>query len=282
MSQMQTGASGFRDDFSYAYFRRLVSAMQEQYRPCLFGETPARLGQAGRPLLFLRHDVDVSLERALDVARIEQEMGISATYMVLTRTAMYDFRSAPNARLVRELRRCGHEVGVHFDIEAEGVAPDVRAEEMERVLASASDALAAVLGEPVSSFSFHRPIPRFLRGPLVVAGMVNGYAAELMAGYISDSKAHWREGEPLPRVLGKPAVDVLQVLIHPIWWGETHQIGAERLQSFFEEQTAGKTWDAMVAYAAVLARAVPVFACAGADLVPHFQLQTDSAADRGT
>jgi hypothetical protein len=265
----QTGASGFRDDFSYAYFRRLVAAMQGQYRPCLFGEAPARLGREGRPLLFLRHDVDVSLERALEMARVEQDVGIAATYLVLAKAALYDYRSAPNARLVRELRRCGHEVGLHFDIEAEGVTQDAPAEEIERVLVSARDELAEVLGESVPSFSFHRPIPRFLRGPLVIAEMVNGYAAELMAEYISDSKAHWREGEPLPRFSGKPKAEIFQVLVHPIWWGEKHQSGAERLQSFFEEQTVGKTPDAKAAYADVLARAVPAVARAGADAISH-------------
>jgi hypothetical protein len=263
----QTRASGIQDDFSYAYFRLLVAAMQEQYRPCLFGEAPARLGKGGQPLLLLRHDVDVSLERALDMARVEQEMGMPATYMVLAKAALYDFRAAPNARLVRELRRCGHEVGLHFDIEAEGVMPDSPAEEIERVLMSARDELAAVLGESVPSFSFHRPIPRFLRGPLVVAEMVNGYATELMAGYISDSKAHWREGPPLPRLMEKPAVDVFQVLVHPIWWGEKHQSGAERLQSFFGEQTTGKTLNDTMAYSAALARAVPAVARAGADVM---------------
>lgn len=263
------GASEFRNDFSYAYFRRLVAAMQEQYCPCLFGEAPARLGQAEKPLLLLRHDVDVSLERALDMARVEQEIGMPATYMVLAKAALYDFRAALNARLVRELRQCGHEVGLHFDIEAEGVRPDASIEEIERVLESARDGLAAVLGESITSFSFHRPIPRFLRGPLVVAEMVNGYAADLMSGYISDSKANWRSGEPLPRLSAKPAVDVFQVLVHPIWWGENHQSGAERLQLFFEEQTAGKTLDEKAAYDAALSRAVPAVARAGSNAVPH-------------
>jgi hypothetical protein len=259
----QSGTSEFQSDFSYAYFRCLVAAMQKQYLPCLFGEAQARLERATKPLVFLRHDVDVSLERALTMARVEQEMGMRATYMVLAKAALYDYRSAPNAKLVRELRRCGHEVGLHFDIEAEGVSPDAQREEIERALISSRDDLAAVLGESVVSFSFHRPIPRFLRGSLVVAGMVNGYAMELMAGYISDSKAHWREGEPLLWIEENPSVNVLQVLVHPIWWGEKHESGAVRLQAFFEEHTAEKPVDARAAYDAALARALPAVARAG-------------------
>jgi hypothetical protein len=251
----QSEAVGFQEDFSYAYFRRLVAGMKDRYVPCRFGEAQGRLQRPERPIIFLRHDVDVCLERALDMARLEQEMEMPATYMVLAKAVLYDYRSAASARSIRDLRRCGHEVGLHFDIEAEGVAADADRGEVERVVAAARDALTDVLGEPVRSFSFHRPIPRFLRGPLKVAGMVNAYAAELMADYISDSKANWREGDPLARIL-RPSRGVLQVVIHPIWWGPAHQTGPERLQSFFESRTAGQAPESSAAYSDALARAV--------------------------
>jgi hypothetical protein len=247
---------GFAEDFSYGYFGRLVTAMRDRYVPCRFGEAPERLTRPERPIVFLRHDVDVSLERAVAMARLEQEMGMPATYMVLAKAALYDYRSAPSAARMREFRRCGHEVGLHFDIEAEGVSSEAPAEKLEGVLAKARDGLADVLGEPVRSFSFHRPIPRFLRGPLLVAGMVNGYAAGLMTRYISDSKANWREGDPIPRIL-HGADEVLQVLVHPIWWDKEHQSGPDRLQSFFETETAGQEPEAAAASSAALARSLP-------------------------
>ena len=254
--------AGFDEDFSYACFRRLVAAMKDRYAPCRFGEAPDWLQRPGRPIAFLRHDVDVCLERALDMARLEQEMEMPATYMVLAKAVLYDYRSAAGARSIRDLRRCGHEVGLHFDIDAEGVAADADSGEVERVVAAARDGLADVLGEPVRSFAFHRPIPRFLRGPLQVAGMVNAYAAELMADYISDSKANWREGDPLARIL-RPPRGVLQVVIHPIWWGPAHQAGPERLQSFFETRTVGQAPESPAAYSDALARAVPAVRRAG-------------------
>jgi hypothetical protein len=71
-----------------------------------------------------------------------------------------------------------------------------------------------------------------LRGPLKLAGVVNAYAAELMGWYVSDSKARWREGDPLA-TLDRPKGKVLQVLIHPIWWGPGHP--REKLQRFVGE-----------------------------------------------
>src|SRR5205823_1486511 len=88
----------------------------------------------------------------------------------------------------------------------------------------------------VKSLSFHRPIPWLLRGPLLIGSRVNAYAAELMEWYLSDSKGCWREGEPLPK-LRQPQGSKLQLLTHPIWWGDTHLTPAERLDEFAKEKT---------------------------------------------
>jgi hypothetical protein len=84
--------------------------------------------------------------------------------------------------------------------------------------------------------SFHRPHPHFVRGPLYIAGLVNAYAAELMEWYLSDSRARWRDGDPLPRLLN-PDRSLLQLLIHPIWWGDEHREGADRLEDFYQSAT---------------------------------------------
>jgi len=57
---------------------------------------------------------------------------------------------------------------------------------------------------------------------------VNAYAAPLMESYLSDSAGVWRAGEPLAAI-GEMHGPVLQVLIHPIWWGPEHAPAAERL-----------------------------------------------------
>jgi hypothetical protein len=255
---MIQAAQGPERDFSYASFRQLINAAQSRYEMCLFSEATSRLAEAhAKPLFFLRHDVDVSLKPALEMACLEAEMGVRATYMVLTHAEVYDIGSRKEAQLLHELRRHGHEVGLHFDIGAEGLRPDDSPQQIEHALRASRDRLAELLGEPVPAFSFHRPAPQFLRGSLLIAEMVSGYAAELMEDYISDSRAHWRAGDPLPHILAGPSSGVFQVLIHPIWWGKAHESGADRLRSFLEEHTAGRTETERLLFEAVLARAVP-------------------------
>jgi hypothetical protein len=189
------------------------------------------------PHAIVRHDLDVSLDAGLRMARLEHDLGVRATYLLLLNSPFYEVQSPSSRAKVREFIALGHEVGVHFDI---GDHPSEDAwplDVLERHVTATAERLSEVAGETVRSFSFHRPIPEFLRGPTYVAGLVNAYAADLMQWYISDSKGNWREGEPLPQ-LRAPRADLLQILIHPIWWDERHLPCEDRLDLFREELLA--------------------------------------------
>ena len=47
--------------------------------------------------LYLRHDVDLSLEAALEMARLEHEHGVRATYLLMRESAFYNLRLARRA-----------------------------------------------------------------------------------------------------------------------------------------------------------------------------------------
>lgn len=213
-------------DFSYGYLAKLYAALRRDFTPALIGHAadPA----SGRRV-FVRHDIDVSLDRALPLARLEKEWGVPATYHVMIDSPFY----TPSRATLNELTALGHEVGLHYDVVARGMK-DASPAERERDIALACTELEAISGRNVRSLSFHLPVEDLIRGPLHVGGRVSGYAKELFGWYLSDSRARWREGEPLLS-LEKPRGDTLQILIHPIWWGERHQPPAERLRDFIAE-----------------------------------------------
>lgn len=226
-------------DFSYAYLRRLLRTAQAYFDVHPVAEAPAALAAGGRPKLIRRNDVDVSLERALRLAELEHELRVRATYMVMTNSPLYDVDAPRSRAILARLLALGHEIGLHFDFAdpaQRGAGATVEA--VEPAIRAACARLEVACGQPVRSLSFHRPLPRFLRGPLRVAGRVNAYARELMDWYLSDSGGRWRQGEPLP-MLERPTRPTLQLLTHPIWWGTTHQAPADRLDEFFAEATAG-------------------------------------------
>jgi hypothetical protein len=139
---------------------------------------------------------------------------------------------------VRRIAELGHEAGLHFDCPDEFRNNPESAEGLEAQILDSCAWMEKVLELPIRSVSFHRPIPWLLRGPLLLSGKVNAYAAALMDWYLSDSAGRWREGEPLPKI-GTPGKDVLQLLVHPVWWAEPRRTPHENLEQLIQEETAG-------------------------------------------
>lgn len=220
-------------DFSFAYLERLYGELRSRFRLALLGDAGEIIAGTDQPIAFVRHDVDVSLRRAGELGRREVGWGVRSTYHVMIDSPFYEVRSEESARLLAELRGNGHEVGLHYDVVARGMR-DADARTRERDIENACAVLEEIIGAPVRSLSFHLPVADLLRGPLRVAGRVSGYAEDLFRWYVSDSRARWREGEPIAG-LSKPRSHVLQILIHPVWWGEQNERPDVRLRSLVEE-----------------------------------------------
>src|SRR5687768_15087996 len=105
------------NDFSYAYYRRLLVAAASAHRVCLLRDAPTVLsgGVAQQPAIFLRHDLDFDLESATTMAALEAEMGVRATYHVLVNCPFYRIADASFHSCMRALLELKHEVGLHFD-----------------------------------------------------------------------------------------------------------------------------------------------------------------------
>jgi hypothetical protein len=144
--------------------------------------------------VFLRHDVDLSLEAALEMARLEHELGVRATYFLMTESAFYNLDSHIGLYAQRQLRQWGHAVGLH--------AVHPRAE-----LDSRFDAVIA----------WHNPDPEYVNEPIVGAVNVMEEPYFTKGLYRSDSNQHWREGCPHDE-LAAGSFEWLQLLVHPEIW----------------------------------------------------------------
>ncbi len=227
-------------DFTYAYYQQLLNTAEGALDIYPIERAPQLLDDEGSPKLLLRHDIDVSPDRALRMARIEHDLGVQSTYMVIPDSHLYRLEDEGVRNALRRIAALRHEIGLHFDLDEESRRTASWTDAIEKQIYSAREYLERAIATSVSSISFHRPIPALLRGPLYICGMTNAYAERLMTRYISDSKGYWREGEPLP-ILAEPDASLLQMLVHPIWWGEKHMAPEKRLQEFFKMATNGKT-----------------------------------------
>ena len=130
-------------DFSLEHYREILRAAGEGgYRFAFFGSPPSE-GD-----LFLRHDVDLSLEAALEMAELEAEEGVATTYLLMTRSVFYNLASREGERAIARLRELGHQVGLH------AVHPQVE-------LDARFDPVVA----------WHNPEPAFMTAP--IDGVVN-------------------------------------------------------------------------------------------------------------
>ena len=195
--------------FDLGHYRELLHAAQEGgYRFATFDEEPTP------GALFLRHDVDLSLDAAVRMAELEAEVGAPATYFLMNQSVFYNLASAEGTATIARLRELGHRVGHH------AVFPEAILEErLDMVLA------------------WHNPDPEYMTAP--VDGAVNVMAAPYFAPetYRSDSNQHWRHGCP-HHELHAGAFPWLQLLTHPEIWVYEGATMAETMRSLLETEHA--------------------------------------------
>jgi hypothetical protein len=182
--------------FDLEHYRELLAAARAGgYR---FGRFD---GEPEPGFVYLRHDVDLSLDAALRMAELEAEAGVLATYFLMRESVFYNLASREGADAISRLGELGHDLGVHAIWPAEP-EPDER---FSPVLA------------------WHNPDPEYMTRP--VEGFLNVMSEPwfTQGRYRSDSNQHWRSGCPHEELAGGE-LEWLQVLTHPEIWvypGET-------------------------------------------------------------
>jgi hypothetical protein len=175
--------------FSLEHYADLLEAARTGgYRFAFFDAEPAE-GD-----LLLRHDVDLSLDAAVQLAELEAEAGVAATYFLMTQSVFYNLASPEGLRALNRLRELGHGVGLH------AVWPGVELDERF---------------DPV--VAWHNPNPDYMSEPL--EGVVNVMQPPFFDPdrYRSDSNQRWRHGCPHDD-LARGEFEWLQLLTHPEIW----------------------------------------------------------------
>ena len=175
--------------FDLGHYREILEAARAggyAFKP--FGDDPER-GD-----LFLRHDIDLSLDAALRMAELEAELGALATYLLMTESVFYNLASSEGVTAIARLRELGHAVGLH------AVYPTVELDERFDTVVSWHNPDAAYMSERIP-------------------GAINVYAEPYFSppAYRSDSNQNWRSGCPHEELRGG-GFRWLQILVHPEIW----------------------------------------------------------------
>ena len=198
-------------EFSLGHYRDLLEAAKAGgYRFAGFDRAP----QTGD--LILRHDVDLSLDAALEMAEVEAEAGAWSTWFLMTRSVFYNLASLEGEDAIARLRALGGVIAHH------AVWPDVDLDERF---------------EPV--VAWHNPEPSYMSDAIPGAQNVMAVPFFEPDHYRSDSNRRWRHCCP-HEALARADFEWLQVLIHPEIWVYDGATMRETMESFLAaDQAAG-------------------------------------------
>ncbi|MEM7325170.1 MAG: hypothetical protein AAF531_18920 [Actinomycetota bacterium] len=209
----------------YAAYRRLIGAfLSADYEVTAFSDDPPDRGK-----LLLRHDIDFDVRYASEMSFVEDDLGVTATYFFLLRSASYNLLDADNLSMITSMRDRGHRVSLHFD---PTLYDDVETgfQEERRIFENACETT-------IEHVSIHRPSDYFLGNPERIAGVTHTYHPKLFEDikYFADSQGRFRYGHPLE---SSEFADgrTIQLLIHPIWWKHELPEPVDKLRTFLSER----------------------------------------------
>jgi hypothetical protein len=167
-------------------------------------------------VVLLRHDVDVSLRRALQMADIERAEEVTSTYFVRVHASLYNLFDKNNFGRLQKLAAMGFEIGVHQE-----VSNFARPGEEEQLLHREKLIIETILGRRVAGLATHVPKENTLEiTPELLERNGFDYAPDLPvfndgAMFVSDSNNHWK-AHSIDEAL--ESSDKVLANIHPIWW----------------------------------------------------------------
>ncbi|MFH0983987.1 MAG: hypothetical protein V1882_00470 [Candidatus Omnitrophota bacterium] len=208
-------------DFSFAHYRRILqTAIKSGYKFIRFDEL--RDLPRGQKACVLRHDVDYLPEHAPFLSEIELSLGIRATYFFQICARTYNLREAMNYRIVRDLKRAGHTIGLHFDMTWDA---DAKWDEFPKICRREQVLFEKITGvRPCKIVSHHNP-HRFTAQVLnsVTPGMRHTYEPQFFSKikYLSDSQG-WYEG-CMCKIFAAAKYPRIQLCTHPYIWSKKPQ-----------------------------------------------------------
>ena len=217
--------------FSQDHYRALFAQLKRAgYQSVKFEALSSETAE-----VYIRHDVDYSVEAALEVARWDADLGLSTDFFVMVDTAFYSVGQTRVRHQLREIRALGHRIGLHFD---QGGMLEAGEEVGSRARIDA-EILSLACGENVEVLTFHRPTRRAHGGGVSTAPIRHPRDSPQLRAveYISDSRGLFRFGSPIESASFRNRKP-LHLLLHPIWWvnhREHHSVAI--LESFLIQRS---------------------------------------------
>lgn len=136
------------------------------------------------------HDIDLHIQSAIPLARIEHKHGVQASYHLMVASQLYNIFSHESFHTIGELQRLGHTIGLHWDPHS-----------------------ALTIGQQLELIHKVSPTCDNISVHRLAVGAITG------GKYFADSRGRWRFGHPLDSrefKVGKALI----INFHPFWYSD--------------------------------------------------------------
>lgn len=180
-------------------------------------------------VVLLRHDVDVSIEWALELAEVEHQLGIQSTFFIRLHSIFYNPIEDANIKRMNRLSQMGFEIGIHqelwkFTNDMQSAVELLRSERRLMEILLQREILGVATHLP--NWNTFRMNPEFLSATGFSYRPGNGAFNE-GALFVSDSNSRWKSfslEEAIERA------DKVLANIHPVWWVQKVDDTAELIE----------------------------------------------------
>lgn len=215
-------------DFTYEAYSKLIWLIRENnyeivdYNNCREHES----------CIILRHDIDYSIEKALQLAIREYDLGVKSTYFALLSSPFYNLASKNVISALKLINQYGHNIGLHFDEKNYSESHYANCGGIKKIVLKEVEMMEKLLDMPIKSVSMHRPSKRTLEADYDFGDIKNSYCKELFKNYkyISDSRKRWREN--VEEIIESRKFKKLHILTHAFWYGDENETIEDTLMRF--------------------------------------------------
>ena len=223
--------------FSFDDYREIIRIIKATGRQCSYAEALGR-----DSFIIMRHDVEYSVDRAWQLAKVEQSMDFTSTFFFQWTNNSYNILSRKNMDIIKDMHERGQHIGLHFALNG---MTDM--EQIKKRIRMEIDILSEMFGFEITEFSVHRPSKDVLRENIKLDGILNAYQndfftfadkitddTKLGVKYMSDANHIWRYGYPNEENI--TGYDKVQILVHPFAWCKQGYDNFENYQALLQEK----------------------------------------------
>lgn len=202
------------NDFTLDNYKSLLKKAKEKFSFSAFKDD---YPESFDKIIILRHDVEFSVPIALQMAEIENSLGIKSTYFIQLHGDFYNTLEKRTFDYLQKIESFGHELALHFDAHFWELQDE---SQLERFLDIDKEIFKTFFNKYPKVFSFHNNNEFTLScKESKYSGMINVYSNKFQKeiGYTADSTGYWRY-EILEDRLREAKDKILQILIHDGMW----------------------------------------------------------------